>query len=1338
MRTINLVVLSFITFISFQTKASDHCEIYPLTVSQTLLENATLGQEFSEVPNGTGPGNYSWLTWNGSNDVVTLSESLVPPGNVETYINPDDTSDTFLSVSDFVQGRPGVMNSRQVRDRLDALLGQAIIVPVWSSNRGQGSLFDYEVATFASIELIDYRLNGQGWISFTYLGINDCSPEGNEAPTVEDITINGTTDSPVTFNVSALDADGDELTYSVIDSPTNGTLTGSGPEYTYTPNSGFIGTDSFTFIANDGEVDSQLATVTLNVSQALCELYPITVAQTFFTNAETGDQFSEIPTGTGPGNYSWLTWDGANDAVSLAESLVPPGNSDNYINPDNSSDTELSIGDFVQGRPGVKNSRAIRDNLDALIGVPIDIPVWSSNRGQGSNFDYQVSEFATIQLIDYRLNGQGWLSFEFLRMGSCTLDDNSPPVALDLETQAAEDTQLSLTVIATDADDDPLTYRIVTPPENGTLTGDGPDYIYTPNPGFSGTDTFTFVANDGQVDSNTATATIEVIPDANQPPVAESLTVSTLIDTSIDLEVEASDPDGDPLTYIIVEQPENGTITGSGPEFVYTPDEGFTGIDTFSFVANDGQDDSNIATGTIQVKEFNTPPVAQNRRVSMLENETLNIFVEAGDVDGDPLTYEIVTPPAEGTVTGEGPNYVYTPNPDFSGIDTFSFVANDGQNDSNIATVIIDVIPVNNPPVAQDIIAEGQEDSPLDVLVVATDEDGDPLTYVIVTEPENGTLTGDGPNYVYTPDPGFTGTDTFEFIASDGQDNSNVATATLEIIEVNNPPVAEDLFVNGPEDTSVDINVVATDEDGDPLTYIIVTEPENGTLTGDGPNYVYTPDPGFTGIDTFEFIASDGEDNSNVATATVEINAGNNPPIAQSSLVEGQEDTPLNITVNATDADGDSLTYQVISGPENGTLTGDGPNFVYTPNLNFSGSDSFTFIANDGQADSNTATITINVADLNSPPVAEDLVFEGLEDTPLDVTVVASDSDNDPLTYIIVTQPENGTLTGDGPNYIYTPDPGFVGTDSFEFIASDGQDNSNVATATIEVLEVNVAPIAQNDSFEVDVNSSFFINLTATDGDGDPLTYTIVSQPNGSLFGSGNGYFYTPPFNFTGTDTFTFKVNDGLVDSNIATITINVIELNEAPVAQDATFDVVVDTPKDITVVATDGDNDSLTYSITSQPSQGVLTGVGPNYVYTPNSGFSGTDSFSFKANDGQVDSNIATVTLNVAPFENTPPVVEDDQFIGFQDTPLEFTVRYSDADGDPLTFSIVGGPFFGTISGDGPTYIYTPGPGFFGTDLIEVQANDGTDNSNVAEIFINIRGNEFQSNQYLIKRQDF
>ncbi|RKY36091.1 MAG: hypothetical protein DRP73_03945, partial [Candidatus Omnitrophota bacterium] len=230
----------------------------------------------------------------------------------------------------------------------------------------------------------------------------------------------------------------------------------------------------------------------------------------------------------------------------------------------------------------------------------------------------------------------------------------------------------------------------------------------------------------------------------------------------------------------------------------------------------------------------------------------------------------------------------------------------------------------NTPPDAVDDTATVNEDSSgnvIDVLANDNDPDGDSLTIQSVTDPPHGVARIAGDHIEYTPDPDYpnpedSGQDSFQYTISDGNGGTDTATVTVTVNNVNDPPVAQDQSVNTDEDTPVDITLVATDADGDSLTYAIVTQPSHGTLTGTPPNVTYTPDANYNGPDSFTFKANDGKTDSNIATVSITVNPVNDPPTQPASVLinngaeTADDDENLVCTVEGSeDPDGDTVQY---------------------------------------------------------------------------------------------------------------------------------------------------------------------------------------------------------------------------------------------------------------------------------------------------------------------------------------------------------------------------------------------------------------------------------------------
>src|SRR5207249_19421 len=211
------------------------------------------------------------------------------------------------------------------------------------------------------------------------------------------------------------------------------------------------------------------------------------------------------------------------------------------------------------------------------------------------------------------------------------------------------------------------------------------------------------------------------------------------------------------------------------------------------------------------------------------------------------------------------------------------------------------------------------------------------------------------------------------------------------------------------------------------------------------------------------------------------------------------------------------------------------------------------------------------------------------------------------------------------------PADNYNGPDSFTFKANDGTVDSAIATVAVTVTPANDAPVATAQSVTTNQDTAKAISLTASDVDGDTLTYVVVTAPtHGTLSGTAPNLTYTPAAGYFGSDSFTFKANDGTVDSAAATVSLTVAHVNRAAVAADQAVTTAEATAKAIVLTASDVDGDALTYAIVVGPAHGALSGVAPTVTYTPAANYNGPDSFTFKANDGTVDSAIATVAVTV------------------------------------------------------------------------------------------------------------
>jgi VCBS repeat-containing protein len=610
-------------------------------------------------------------------------------------------------------------------------------------------------------------------------------------------------DTPLSGQVSATDVDSPVLTYALVSGPAHGALqlnsaTGA---FTYTPALNYNGADSFTFKANDGQADSNVATVSITVTPvndppvAVDDAYTTAEDTPLVVGASSAQGTNTLSMVSDPGDYigqgHTYTFGPASGTYSMYNPYPSNPTYTNAIEVSFSNATEWWYLDFQAPNdtrfvPGTTYIGAVRFPFQSSSQPGLDV----AGDGRGSNT--LTGKFTVLQAV-YDTAGN------LVRFGA-DFEQHSegatPALHGSVRYNYLPGGASGVLANDTDVENDPLTAILVSGPAHGTLqlNADG-TFTYTPSANYNGTDSFTYKANDGQADSNVATVTITVTP-VNDPPVANNATASTNEDTPLTGAVSATDVDGDPLTYALVTGPAHGTLQlSSSGSYTYTPALNYNGSDAFTFKANDGQADSNVATVSITVTPVNDPPVAQSQSVSTAEDTPLSGQVSATDVDSPVLTYAPVSGPAHGaiqfnTTTG---SYTYTPALNYNGADAFTFQASDGQALSNVATVSITVTPVNDPPVAGNDSYSVNTGSVITisrpgVLANDTDVDGDPLTAVLVTGPAHGTLTlnSDG-SFVYAPSAGYSGIDTFTYKANDGQADSNVATVSITVNPVAQP-----------------------------------------------------------------------------------------------------------------------------------------------------------------------------------------------------------------------------------------------------------------------------------------------------------------------------------------------------------------------------------------------------------------------------------------------------------------------------------------------------------------------------------------------------------------------
>ncbi len=425
-----------------------------------------------------------------------------------------------------------------------------------------------------------------------------------------------------------------------------------------------------------------------------------------------------------------------------------------------------------------------------------------------------------------------------------------------------------------------------------------------------------------------------------------------------------------------------------------------------------------------------------------------------------------------------------------------------------------------------------------------------------------------------------------------------------------------------------DITLTANglDLDGKIISYSWV---ENGDVLSEKQRFTYAPNS--IGLHTLTLTVTDN-DNLN-ASDRINITVSeqpNTPPTARSKSIYVSEDTKQSFDLEGSDKEGDTLTYKVLTTPVYGQLSGKAPSLSYTPNANFNGDDRVIFVTNDGKADSQKAIVKIYVEPSNDNP---EILFDGdsistKEDTAKRFTLKAEDQEKDTLTYTITQKPKFGTLTHKKDSFTYTPKENFNGNDSFIVTVEDGNGGEDSKEITIQITPVNDAPTMDiGESKSMLAGESLTLRANAKDIDGKVVKYAWYEDKE--LLSSQATLVYTQEE--VGSHTITLTITDDKGATTTDRVVIHVAELpNVKPKAENISIKMKEDTTTNITLKASDDDEDILTYKIVQNPTHGTISGTIPNIAYSPVKDYFGIDNFTFRANDGKDDSNVAKVTITI------------------------------------------------------------------------------------------------------------
>jgi hypothetical protein len=906
---------------------------------------------------------------------------------------------------------------------------------------------------------------------------------------------------------------------------------------------------------------------------------------------------------------------------------------------------------------------------------------------------------------------------------------NQPPVLVNPGTITGVVNQaMTFTLSATDPDGNTLIFSMNNAPSGSSLNGNR--FTWTPTFSQSGTVYVNFIALDNGTPPLSDTITVALrVNSANGAPTLANPGNKTVNETQLlQFNLAASDPNNDSLIYGMINAPTGATLSGN--TFSWRPTYTQSGTYSLSFVVRDNVSPplSDTQIIVITVNNVNAPPVMISPgNKSINENQKLGFFLQATDIDNNPITYSMANGPSGAYINGNW--FEWTPSFSQAGTYRVTFYAMDNGipalRDSQAITIT--VIEVNRTPVFTDSAARSVlETQRLSFQLLAYDPDGTEVRYVSTNLPAGATLTVQG-IFSWTPTYDQAGTYPVKFIVRDTTNPNAILTDTATIrVTVNNlnrPPVFTDSTphtVN--EGQTVAFQLLSTDSDGNALNFVASNLPTGAALTQAG---AFSWTPGYTQSGTYAiiFIVLDNTTASaalsDTATIRITVKNVNRPPVFNDSAARAiNENQEITFQLQANDPDGTTPRFASNNLPSGASLTLTGA-FSWKPAFDQAGIYPVLFIARDSSNPaavlSDTTTIRITVNDVNRAPVFTDSTSRSInEGQALSFQLQAGDPDGTPVRFVSANLPTGATLTLAGA-FSWTPSYQQANSYGIPFIARDSSNPavvlSDTATIRITVNNVNRPPAFTSTAITAATEGiGYSYSVNATDPDSDPLTYSLTTFPTGMTIITGTGVIsWTPSGTQAGSHPVTVSVSDG-VASVTQSFTIAVAEgVNNPPVITSTPVTTATEgIAYSYDVNATDADNNTLSYTLSAYPAGMTINSANGVISWTPSGTQAGSRAVEVSVSDGQA-ATTQTFTIIVAEAINNPPTMTSIAITSATEgVAYSYDVNATDADGDVLTYKLTVTPAGMTIDTATGLISWTPSGTQSGSHNVTVKISDG------------------------------
>ncbi|MBI3071878.1 MAG: putative Ig domain-containing protein [Deltaproteobacteria bacterium] len=806
--------------------------------------------------------------------------------------------------------------------------------------------------------------------------------------------------------------------------------------------------------------------------------------------------------------------------------------------------------------------------------------------------------------------------------------------------EVAENSRLIFEVSATDGTpNDSVTLTAPVMPIGATFNatpGDPANGVFSWTPTYfqAGIHQATITATDSSGLSYSEMVTITVT-NTNRAPTFSAIPAKYGYEGSLlSFYVTAYDPDGDGLSYTATGLPQGATLYGR--RFTWTPNYNQAGTYQVIFKATDPGGLSSSQTVTINIANRNRAPVfAPIGSKSGVEGAKLTFTVIASDPDGDAVTCAATNLPQGASFNAETHTFSWTPSYSQAASYQVTFRATDSAGLSSYAFVTITISNANGRPVLAAVgsktVAEG---AALAFTVSGSDPDGDTLTYSASNLPQGASFNAGTGTFSWTPSYTQAGAYQVTFRVADPGGLSASETVAISVANTNRAPV---LAAVGPkygvEGAELAFVVTASDPDGDAITYAAIGLPQGATFNPETRTFAWTPNhtQAWTYAVMFRVTDASGLTTSETVTMTI-ANTNRAPVLAAIGAKSGVAGRALAFTVSATDPDGDALTYTAATLPEGATFNQSTGAFAWKPTFDQAGSYPVTITATDTGGLSAFETVTISIAHTNRAPTLATIgAKNGVEGAALEFAVNASDPDGDVLTIAASDLPDGARLNAR--TFSWTPSLAQAGVYKVTISATDPDGLSASQTVTITIANTNGAPVLAAIGPKTAVEGRpFVVVASASDPDGDTVTYSVANLPGGASFNAGTGTLsWTPEYGRSGKYQTTFTATDsgGLSASEVVTITVR--DTDRGPVlAAIGPKSVTVGSTLAFTVSATDPDGDTIVFSATNLPGRASLNATTGALTWTPSEEQWGSHDVTFTATSYGGLSASETVSMTI------------------------------------------------------------------------------------------------------------